>query len=148
VRSAECRTVSLNYVFPGTVGHGTNARAVLSHGFSTAGQPGRPVSRLFAAVTTFSTSGPGFLFSNAWDSGTRGVNFIRCNIKVSHQTVPFSGPMGHLGRDTSGRNANMRERALTLSVSDSQTLVRLGARSLTVAFLPVRATGDYFTSRG
>jgi hypothetical protein len=28
-------------------------------------------------------------FSNAWDSGTRGLNFIRHNNKVSHQTVPF-----------------------------------------------------------
>jgi hypothetical protein len=29
-----------------------------------------------------------------WDSGTIGVKYNRHNNKLSHQSVPFSGPMG------------------------------------------------------
>jgi hypothetical protein len=44
--------------------------------------------------------------------------------------------MGQLGNSTGG-NAAVRERASTLSVYNTEYLIRLGARSLTVAFPPV-----------
>jgi hypothetical protein len=39
----------------------------------------------------------GTIFHMWWDSGTRGVNFIKYNNKVSHQTVPLPGPVGQNG---------------------------------------------------
>jgi hypothetical protein len=40
------------------------------------------------------TAGTNPIFYIWWDSGTREINFIEHNNKVSHQTVPFPGPMG------------------------------------------------------
>src|SRR6185369_1880603 len=41
--------------FPGTVGHGTKLRRILSHGFSTEGRNSGIINPFIAALTTFST---------------------------------------------------------------------------------------------
>jgi hypothetical protein len=70
-RRAGCRARIAALFFSGTVGHGTKTE----------------------------TDGTNrTIFQIWWDSGTSGVNFIKHNNKVSHQTVPFWGPVGHYGR--------------------------------------------------
>ena len=57
---------------------------------------------------------------------------IKCPTKVSH----FWDGWDTFGTHT-GRNATVRERASTLSMSSAESLGCIGARSFTVGFLPV-----------
>jgi hypothetical protein len=66
-RSAERQARIAALFFPGTTGHGTKSG-------------------------TDGTNGT--IFQLWWDSGTIDVKYIIHNNKVSHQTVPFSGPVG------------------------------------------------------